>query len=300
MVGDANPDLVLRGDVLPRFGQVEQLVDAADLVLAGSGGIVAAGAARLGLRTAMVAHLGSDGFGDFVHAELARRGVRTGALIRHTDTPTGLSVILSTPDDRAILTFPGTIALLHPDDVPDSLLARTRHVHVASWFLIPALAGAGATLLARAHAAGCSTSLDTNWDPSGRWAGVREALPHVDVLLPNRVELLALAGADPASDVEHAAQELRRHGPLIEMKAGAAGAIGWDDAGRHTATGLAVDVIDTTGAGDSFDAAFLTAWLGGRPFADCLRWAAVGGSLSTRAAGGTTAQATAEELTALI
>ena len=81
---------------------------------------------------------------------------------------------------------------------------------------------------------------------------------------------------------------------------GAAGAVGWDEAGRHAAPGLAVDVVDTTGAGDSFDAGFLAAMLGGLPFADCLRHAAVAGSLSTRRAGGTAAQATRAELAGLV
>lgn len=137
----------------------------------------------------------------------------------------------------------------------------------------------------------------------------------MDVLLPNRGELLALAGI-PASDglgdgtgdesgrgdaaLDRAAAVLRGYGPTIAMKAGAAGAIGWDDTGRHTAAGLPVDVLDTTGAGDSFDAAFLAGRLAGRSFAECLRWAAVGGSLSTRAAGGTAAQPTADQLRDLI
>jgi ribokinase len=317
VVGDANPDLILRGDVVPRFGQAEQLLDAADLVLAGSAGIVAAGTARLGLRTALVAHVGRDAFGLAVLDQLRERGVDVSSVVTHADVATGLSVILSGVQDRAILTHLGAIGLLTGDDVQDALLARSRHVHLASWFLIPGLASDGARLLARARAAGCSTSVDTNWDPAGAWAGVIDALADVDVLLPNRAELLALAGF-PTSDglgdgtgdgigtgrddatLDRAAALLCGYGPAIAMKAGAAGAIGWDDTGRHVAAGVPVDVLDTTGAGDSFDAAFLAGRLAGRPFAECLRWAAVCGSLSTRAAGGTGAQPTADQLRALV
>ncbi len=310
VVGDLNPDLVLRGDVVPRFGQAEQLLDAADLVPAGSAGIVAAGTARLGLRTALVAHVGRDLFGDLVVGALAARGVDTSTVRVEDDVPTGLSVILSAPGDRAILTRLGALPLLDPDAVGDDLLARARHVHVASWFLLPGLAARGAALLARARAAGCTTSLDTNWDPAGRWGGVADALPHVDVLLPNGTELVALAAALPGGtdggrdggtdDLGAAAAVLRAAGPLVAVKAGAAGALGWDAAGRHAAPGLVMDVVDTTGAGDSFDAGFLAAWLDGRPFAECLRWAAVAGSLSTRAAGGTSAQATRAEVEGLV
>jgi len=305
VVGDANPDLVLRGDVVPRFGQAEQLLDAADLVLAGSAGIVAAGTARLGLRTALVAHVGRDLFGQLVVSALAERGVDVTGLHVEDDVPTGLSVVLSAPDDRAILTRLGALTRLDPDAVGDDLLARARHVHVASWFLLPGLAARGAGLLARARAAGCTTSLDTNWDPARRWAGVREALAVTDVLLPNEAELVALAGAleDDArapAGPDAAAHRLQAAGPDVAAKAGAAGAVGWDAAGRHTAPGVSVDVVDTTGAGDCFDAGFIAARLDGRPFAECLRWAAVCGSLSTRAAGGTQAQATRAEVDGLV
>jgi sugar/nucleoside kinase (ribokinase family) len=326
VVGDANPDLVLRGDVVPRFGQAEQLLDGADLVLAGSAGIVAAGTARLGLRTALVAHVGRDLFGQLVVSALDERGVDVSSVHVEGDVPTGLSVILSAPGDRAILTRLGALARLDPDAVGDGLLARARHVHVASWFLLPGLVERGARLLARARAAGCTTSLDTNWDPAQRWAGVRDALPVTDVLLPNEVELVALAAAlgpsDPSTsrtssgptgptgpseyarrapaDLDEVAGRLRAAGPDVAAKAGAAGALGWDADGRHRAAGVRVEVVDTTGAGDSFDAGFLAARLDGRPFAECLRWAAVCGSLSTRAAGGTQAQATRTEVEGLV
>ena len=108
VVGDANPDLLLRGDVRPRFGQVEQLLTGADLVLGGSATITAAGCARLGLRTAALAAVGDDVFGRVVREALTERGVELLA-VPAEGVPTGLSVILSPPgEDRAILTLPGT------------------------------------------------------------------------------------------------------------------------------------------------------------------------------------------------
>lgn len=293
VVGDANPDLVLQGDVHPRFGQAEQWLDSADLVLAGSGGIVAAGAARLGLRTAIAAHVGTDPFGSMVGGWLVDRGVSIELLTRETGVPTGLSVILSTPADRSILTLTGAIGALRPDRISDAALARTRHVHVASYFLVPGLAAGTRELFARAHAAGATTSLDTNWDPSERWEGVLDVLPVTDVFLPNTAELLAVTG-EP--DLDAAVAVVRALGPLLAVKAGEQGALGWDANGRHTAPPLAVEVVDTTGAGDSFVAGFLAAWLGRQPLPVCLSWAAAAGSLSTRVAGGTGSQAHRHEL----
>jgi ribokinase len=295
VVGDANPDLVLRGDVHPRFGQAEQWLTAADLVLAGSAGIVAAGLARLGLRTALAAHVGTDAFGELVLARLAERGVDTRPVTRDPDVATGLSVILSTPRDRAVLTHPAAIARLDPDRLTEEALAGVRHVHVASFFLVPSLVSGTRALFERAHAVGATTSLDTNWDPAGAWAGVAEVLPVTDVLLPNTAELRALTGH---ADLDEAAAAVRAAGPLLAVKAGADGAHGWDADGRHDVPGTPVEPVDTTGAGDSFDAAFLAGRLAGLPFVECLRRAAVAGALSTRAAGGTAAQATAAELDA--
>jgi sugar/nucleoside kinase (ribokinase family) len=179
IAGDANPDLVLRGDVVPRFGQAEQLLDTAELVLGGSAAIMACGAARLGVPVRFVAAVGDDLYGRFVAEVLAARGVV--ADLRIVDAPTGLSVILSAPDgDRAILTHTGAIAALRAADVD---FADAAHLHVSGYFLQPALAAALPELFARARAAGLTTSLDTNWDPAGRWEGVLEALAYTDVFL---------------------------------------------------------------------------------------------------------------------
>ncbi|MFI5908861.1 carbohydrate kinase family protein [Dactylosporangium sp. NPDC051541] len=299
VVGDANPDLVLRGDVRPRFGQEEQLLDAADLVLGGSAAITAMGCARLGLRTGLLAAVGADVFGAFTRERLEERGVRLLPPAADVDaTPTGLSVILSAPGDRAILTLPGTIPALRPEDVTDALIAGSRHVHVSSLFLQPGLHAGLAGVFKRAKALGVTTSLDTNWDPSGRWTGLDEILAVTDVFLPNAAELLAVTGAETT---EVAAARLVALGTTVVLKDGARGGRAWwPESATATATatapGLAVDVVDTTGAGDSFNAGFLAARLDGRTVAESLGWAARAGSLSTRAAGGTAAQATPEEL----
>jgi len=299
VAGDANLDLVLRGDVVPRFGQAEQLLDAADLVLGSSAGICAAGLARLGVSTALVARVGSDAFGVRTRELLAEAGVGTDAVVEVSGEPTGVSVILSAPHDRAILTLTGALAGLTAGEVLAAADGAT-HVHVASYFLVPELARELPGVLATLRARGLTTSLDTNWDPAEQWAGVAECLPHLDLLLPNASEALALArtlGGAPADAVE-AARELAAHGPVVVVKDGADGgfAVAGDDVVR--AAGLVLDVVDTTGAGDSFDAGFLAAWLDGRPLVDAVRWAAVAGSLSTRGSGGTGGQATRAEVEA--
>src|ERR671930_1848440 len=94
VLGDVNPDLVLRGDVHPSFGQVEQLIEDAQLVVGGSGAIMACGASRLGLSTVVCGVVGDDVFGRFMVAALDEAGVDTEAISRSDDVGTGLSVIL--------------------------------------------------------------------------------------------------------------------------------------------------------------------------------------------------------------
>jgi sugar/nucleoside kinase (ribokinase family) len=288
VVGDANPDLVLRGDIVPRFGQAEQLLDAADLVLGGSAAITACGTARLGVPTRLLAAVGADVYGGFVRDVLAERGVDVTGL-RTVDEPTGLSVILSGAD-RAILTLTGAVSALRPSDVD---FAGVRHVHVSSLFLQPALAAGLAGVFARAQAAGVTTSLDTNWDPSGRWEGVGAILAHTDVFLPNTAELAAITGV---ADPETAAATLVATGVTVVLKEGAAGARAWWPGGSAAVRALVVDVVDTTGAGDGFNAGFLAGHLDGAPVERSLAMAAVAGALSTRASGGTAAQCTPDEL----
>jgi sugar/nucleoside kinase (ribokinase family) len=296
VVGDACPDLVLRGDVVPRFGQAEQLLDAADLVLGGSAAIVACGLARLGVPTALAAVVGDDPMGDVVRDRLVAAGVDVRWLVTDPDVPTGLTVVLSA-GERSLLTFPGTIATTTSSVVDLELVSRVRHVHSASYFLMPALAPSLPAVFAHAQRHGVTTSLDTNWDPTEQWRVDPALLSATDVVLPNEAELRAVFGSD---DVETAVRTALAGGTGVALKSGASGGCWWGvDGSRAVVTSPRVDVVDSTGAGDSFDAGFLSAWVEGRPPAECLDRAVVCGSLSTRGAGGTGAQPTRDEVAAV-
>jgi ribokinase len=296
VVGDANVDLVLRGDVVPRFGQAEQLLDGAELVLGGSASIVAAGLARLGVPTWLAAVVGDDEFGRFTRGALATAGVETGSVRIDPIAPTGISVILSAPADRSILTLVGSIPALTAADVLSALdVSGARWVHFASPFLMPAFTAALPDLLRELKSRNVGISLDTNWDPSERWAGLEQILALVDVLLPNSAELAAIGAVLSDGD---AAAAITALGTRVVVKDGAEG--GWSlgpDGVEARAPGIHLEVVDTTGAGDSFDAGYLAAMAYGVEIEETrVRWATIAGSLSTRAAGGTGAQASREQL----
>jgi sugar/nucleoside kinase (ribokinase family) len=301
VLGDVNPDLVLTGeDLTPAFGQVEQLLDGAALTIGGSGAIMACGAARLGLRTAVAGIVGDDLFGRFMTESLADRGVDASGVVVAPGAATGLTVILARPEDRAILTFPGTAAALSGAFVPGDLLRRARHVHAASFFLQTELAPELGRIFGEVHAGGGTTSLDPNWDPAELWAsGLTEALRATDVFLPNAEEARRIARLpDPAA----AAVELARTAGLVVVKLGADGALAAARGSEpiQVAPPVHVTPVDTIGAGDSFDAGLLAGVLRGEGIESALAIGCACGGLSTRAAGGTAAQPTLEEALAAI
>jgi sugar/nucleoside kinase (ribokinase family) len=292
VAGEINPDLILTGDVEPAFGQVEKLVDSAVLTLGSSSAIFACGAARLGLRVAFIGVCGNDPFGSFMLAEMNARRVDTSGVLVRPGGQTGLSIILNRDSDRAILTCSGLIPTLTAADLNDNLLRQVRHLHVASYFLQTSLQAGLPDLFARAHALGLTTSLDTNWDPSGEWRGFDELLRKVDVFLPNKNEAIALTGTKEA---EAAGQRLSQSCHLVAIKLGVEGAIARRAGETARVPALKVEVVDTVGAGDTFDAGFIYGFLNGWSLEKTLRLAVACGSLSTRRLGGTAAQPTLEE-----
>ena len=109
VAGEINPDLVLTGDVTPAFGQAEKLVESASFSIGSSSAIFACGAARLGLKVGFIGVCGDDLFGHFMLDEMTRRQVDVAPVIVDSSVSTGMSVILSTASDRAILTHLGSM-----------------------------------------------------------------------------------------------------------------------------------------------------------------------------------------------
>ena len=292
VAGEINPDLILTGDVVPSFGQVEKLVDSATLTIGSSSTIFACGAARLGLKVAFVGVCGADIFGHFILDEMTKHGVDVSAVRLDPVKQTGLSIILSRGNDRAILTHAGAIASLHAEEVTDDLLRQSRHLHVSSYFLQTALQPGLPDLFRRAHALDLTNSLDTNWDPSGQWQGVNELFQLTDIFLPNENEAKAISRARTDGQ---ALKRLAQRTGTVAMKRGAQGALACRGDETASVCALGGNVVDTVGAGDSFDAGFIYGFLNNWTLEKALWLAAVCGSLSTRAAGGTDAQPTIEE-----
>jgi sugar/nucleoside kinase (ribokinase family) len=303
VVGEINPDiLVADPDPVPVFGEVERVVRSVRMTVGSSSAIFACGAARLDLRVAFCGIVGDDPFGWFMLQAMAARGIDVSACSVDRDRPTGATIILTSGSDRAMLTALGTIGALDPEAIPGALLERARHVHVGAFYLQQAGGGRFAALFREAREQGLTTSFDPNWDPSGHWDGaVDEMLRTADVFLPNAAEARRISGID---DLDRAVVALAERGavgrsdggPIVAVKLGAAGAL----ACRASAPivrvpAMPIEPVDTTGAGDSFNAGFLRAWLDGRDLEACLTLGAVCGALSTRQLGGVDGQPTRTE-----
>ena len=301
-VGDLNADLVLSG-CWPEPGK-ERLARAMNYTLGSSAAIFACNAAALGLRVTFAAKVGDDAPGRFVREELAARGVNTAGVRVAPGLQTGITVVLSLvggeqaggehagSEQKALLTYRGAMEHLAESDVPDELLRRARHLHIGSYYLLPALHPGAPRLFERAKAAGMTISVDTNDDPEERWAGgLPELLRLVDIFFPNRREALSLARE---AGLLAAAGKLAGHGAAIALKADADGAILVTNEGgaplvRKRVPAAPVRCVEATGAGDSFDAGFLFRYLSGAPLEECLEFANACGALAVTEAGGTEA-----------
>ncbi|MFI5270203.1 MAG: carbohydrate kinase family protein, partial [Chloroflexota bacterium] len=206
-------------------------------------------------------------FGQYMLRHLDQQDIdRSGVRLDPTQR-TGASVLLSTRQDRAILTYPGSMAQAALEHIRFDVVAQARHLHLSSYFLQSALRPDVPALLARARALGLTTSADTGHDPAEHWQ-VGGLLEGLDIFLPNTVEALALTGASSAAD---ALERLAARVPTVAIKRGAMGALAAHGTQRVDIPAFPVQVQDTTGAGDAFDAGFLAGWLQGGDLAACVR-----------------------------
>jgi sugar/nucleoside kinase (ribokinase family) len=286
IVGEINLDLILYG--LPEQMPTERELLASDfaITLGSSSAILAHNLAALGSRVGFITKVGDDSFGSLAMDRLHERGVDR-AHVAH-GAKSGVTFILPHGPHRHILTYPGTISELRFEDLDLDYLASARHFHMSSLFLQRELLPRVPELFQRMKSAGLTTSLDTNDDPDDRWNGalLKEILPHVDILLPNEREAVKMS---QAGDVETALLRLAEKVGTVVIKMGASGVIAIRQGQRFSAPAVPVAVVDSIGAGDSFDAGFLHQFLRGADLTTCMAYGNLCGAFSATACGGTEA-----------
>jgi sugar/nucleoside kinase (ribokinase family) len=288
IAGEVNLDLILYGldETIPLNREI--LASNFELTLGSSSAILAHNLAVLGRRVGFVTHRGSDPLGAIAMERLAESGADLSRCTRGgADSKTGLTILLSHGHSRRILTYPGVMFDMTVADLDLDYLASANHFHLSSLFLLRGLHPGLPGLFRELKKRGLTLSLDTNDDPDDRWDGVLEQLlPYVDLLLPNDDEVRRIARRD---SIEDALDVLSSTVPLIAVKCGSKGALVQEGARRFAVPGVSVEPVDTIGAGDSFDAGFLAAWLGGATAEQSAQAGNITGALSTLRPGGTEA-----------
>ncbi len=281
--GDANVDFQLTG--LAGEPREDREVFCEDFLatLGGSTTIAAAAYARLGGSCEFAGLVGDDENGRLVASALSDAGVGIDMLRITRERKTGVTVNLVRGSTRTQVTYPGTIAIMDETDAIAGRLGSYSHLHVSGVFGAPRFLPKLSGLLAAARSAGLSASLDTQWDPSEDWRRVDEWLPLVSYLFVNEAEASSLTGTrlgEEAKAWELLAERTER--PVIKL--GSRGA--YADGRAYPAHKVAV--VDPTGAGDTFAAAFIYACVEeGADIGDAVGFAQAAGAFACGYAGGT-------------
>jgi len=287
IAGELNLDLILYGVPEELAREREFLASDMMLTLGGSSSILAHNLAALGRTVGFVSAIGRDQFGEIGISRMREAGVDVSRVKELPGSKTGLTVIMQREHWRNMVTYSGTIAELNWEHLDLEYLKDARHFHLSSFYLQLGLQPNIPELFKTMKAAGLTTSLDTNDDPDDKWqGGLLDTLKYVDVFLPNEREACRIAGTD---DLEEAVSWLSERVPLIVVKWGKRGAIAQRGTERITSAACKVEVVDAVGAGDSFDAGFLSQFVRGKNLQDCLAAGNRTGAFSTTRAGGTEA-----------
>jgi sugar/nucleoside kinase (ribokinase family) len=294
VIGELNVDIVATGlRDLPQLGG-EILARDLRLTLGSASAIFASGIAKLGHPVTFISQIGADDFGKFCLNQLRASGVSTRHVSRTFRDATGVTIALSTGRDRALVTYPGAIATLRYPQLKMSLLKGHQHLHMTSYFLQGGLRADFPKIFRQARSMGLTTSFDPNSDPAGAWSiRIRDVLTNTDVLFVNEGEAIQLSRARGLRSA------LRKLGQLVTcavIKQGGQGSVAIKDGKITSAPGFRIKALDTTGAGDSFAAGFLSAYLRGLSLAECLETGNACGALSTLRPGGTQGQPDEKEL----
>ncbi len=284
--GDVNIDLVVPGvEKLPVPGSEED-VPVMETFVGGGAALFTLGLAKLGLTPVFQGSIGKDMYGEYIRNLFRELGVDDSLLLDSDSKKTGISISFTNEKDRCFLTYRGTNECLSLKYMDLDQLPGAKHVHVTGY--------EGATnhaeyldILTKIHEMGDVTvSFDVGWDMTGVWyEGIFDLLPMIDVLFMNETECQHYTRCE---DIETGARKLAEKAGMAVIKLGKTGAMAIRDGEKYFAPAYKVQAVDTTGAGDSFNAGFIYGFLQGLPMEECLKCGNGCGALSVTKLGGNT------------
>ena len=294
VMGDINIDLVVPGvDRLPPMGS-EMVIPAMPTFVGGGAALFAMGAAKLGMKTVFQGSVGRDLYGAFIRQEIRKAGVDDALLMDDDERATGITICFTGPLDRCFVTCAGTNDRLSLKNLNLNEVRKARHIHLTGYQGASNHEEYRQALMRIRELGDVTVSMDVGWDPTGRWPeAITELFPLIDVMMMNETECLHYMRCRNAAE---GAACIAASAGIAVVKLGRHGSIACREDKIAEASSFNVQAVDTTGAGDSFNAGFISAFLQGRSLEACLVTGNACGALSVTAMGGNTAFPTAVQL----
>lgn len=280
VVGDYTIDMIFTGlDGFPAPGK--EVVGSGFAMVPGETYNAAIAMHRLGVKVGWAGDFGNDEFSRQALRQVRAEGLDEALFVRHKRPYRRITVAASYPDDRAFITYYDPEPTI-PAAIKALLTASARYLYIPGFYAGPFLTAGN--ILARCKGMRLIMDGNSHDDVTLDKPAVRKALQKVDILLPNTLEARRMTGVE---DLSKAIQVLNRYCSLVVVKDGAGGAYACCEGTITHAPALPIKPLDTTGAGDCFNAGFIKAYLDGKPLMECLRWGNIVGGLSTQGYGAT-------------
>lgn len=292
--GDINIDLVIPNiDKFPPPGQ-EQVTEKMYTYVGGGAALFTMGIGKLGLYPVFQGLIGDDCYGTFIKEELKKTNVDTKLLVTTDREKTGISISFTNENDRSFLTYEGTNQAIDITNIKLDLVNQAKHLHVTGYDGKKNHTKYLEILKEVKKQENITISFDVGWDDSGIWyEKIYELFSYIDILFMNEVEAIHYSRKENALE---AAKQFAKSGPIAVIKLGKKGSLAVEKELVYHADSYTVKAVDTTGAGDSFNAGFIYGFLKGKQIKECLLCGNVCGALSVTSYGGNTSFPTEEQL----
>jgi ribokinase len=283
VIGDLNFDFL---GTVPYYPEPDDEVemDKFDGYLGGSGANFAVDGARLGLKSAFYSAVGKDSNAQALLDLVEQEGVSTEFIKRVDDVATGVVFGMIQSDGvRRLFCYRGANLCLYPEDIPDLMLEKVSRLHLNGPEYQIAL-----SMLSRSRRLGIPNSMDPGMILiSQHKAEIDQLLKYTDILFVNHVELTALS--EGSTDQERANALLEKGVKWVVLKKGAKGsALFRKNESPLEMNAFDIKALDSTGAGDAFNAGFLHGVINGLGLSEILKQANAVGAMGAMAFGATT------------
>jgi sugar/nucleoside kinase (ribokinase family) len=293
VAGSYSIDLIFSGlGELPQLGK--DVLGTDFMMTPGEAFIPAIAMHRLGIKVGWAADFGNDDFSQMALTRAREDGLDDSLFIIHDHPYRRISAAASYPEDRLFITYydadPAVPAIL------PALLKNTARLLFIPGLYTGKLLKLGKQILRTKN---MKLVMDGNSSAGDLLQGdkessaIRKAIRSADIFLPNAQEAKRLTGEQ---ELELAIFRLSQLCRMVVVKDGHKGSLAWTQGQLIRMPSIPVDPVDTTGAGDNFNAGFLCAYLDGKPVETCLKWGNIVGGLSTTAMGGTTLKITCDDV----